>query len=204
MRLIRIPKQPSGLAFQRARRRSSHQGGMTLMEIALAMPIIMLALGMFTQMLTAGKGLRQSSRENWLASLRAQDVLESMRNQSFRELVSLYNEDPLDDPGGPGTAPGIHFNVDELEPQTTDTDGFVGRITLPTLNAGSEVAPDWQLREDVDNAVLGMPRDLNGDNLVGDQDRTGDYTILPVEVEIRWQSRFGPRRIRVHTLFSEL
>lgn len=200
MRLIRIPKQtPRGGSV-----RTSRRGGMTLMEIALAMPIIMLALGMFTQMLTAGKGLRQSSRENWLASLRAQDVLETMRNQPFRDLVALYNEDPLDDPGGPGTAPGIHFDVDELFPQTEDADGFVGLITIPTFNAGTDVAPDWQLREDVDIPVLGMPRDLNGDNIVGDQDRTDDFTILPVEVEIRWQSRFGPRSVRIHTLFSEL
>lgn len=192
MRLPRSPKTTQSLR------------GMTLMEIALAMPIIMLALGMFTQMLTAGKGMRQSSRENWLASLRAQDVLESMRNQSYQDLYALYNEDPLDDPGGPGTAPGIHFSLPDLEPQTGDADGFVGRITLPSFNAGTEVAPDWQLREDSNHAGLGMPRDLNGDNVIDALDHSADFTILPVEVEIRWQSRFGPRRIQVHTLFSEL
>ncbi len=192
MRLIRNPQHANSL------------GGMTLMEVALAMPIIMLALGMFTQMLTAGKGLRQSSRENWLASLRAQDALETIRNQPFTDLYALYNEDPLDDPGGPGTAPGQHFSVVDLEPQPGDPDGFVGRITIPSRNAGTDIAPDWQLREDADEPALGMPRDLNGDNVIDANDHSADFTILPVEVEIRWQSRFGPRRVLVHTLFSEL
>jgi len=191
MRLIRQTKQTS-------------QRGMTLMEIALAMPIIMLALGMFTQMLSAGTGLRQSSRENWLASLRSQDVLETIRNQDFRQLAALYNEDPLDDPDGPGTAPGIHFSVAELRPLANDPDGFVGRVFIPMLNAGTEIAPDWQLREDLDIPALGLPRDLNGDSVIDDQDHSGDFTVLPVEVEIEWQSRFGPRQVRIHTLFSEL
>jgi len=177
---------------------------MTLMKIALAMPIIMLALGMFTQMLSAGTGLRQSSRENWLASLRAQDVLETIRNQDFRQLVALYNEDPLDDPSGPGTAPGINFLVNELSPLEADADGFVGRVSIPMFNAGTVIAPDWQLREDLDIPALGLPRDLNGDSVVDDQDHSGDFTVLPVEVQIEWQSRFGPRSVRIHTLFSEL
>ena len=180
------------------------KGGFTLVEIAVAMPIIAVAIGMFVQMLTAGSNLRTTSFENWRASNSIQTVLEQMRNRDFSDLFVLYNDHPFDDPGGAGTAPGAHFDVEGLDPIRGDADGRVGRVILPTFNAGSAVAPDWQLREDQPNPALGMPRDLNGDSIIDNQNHGGDFSILPVQVELQWQSSFGPRLVRIQTILTEL
>ena len=81
-----------------------------------------------------------------------------------------------------------------LDPRPDDPDGFVGRILLPER--------DGALREDASDVELGLPRDLDGDTLVDDLDHRGDYRILPVKVEIAWQSPLGPRRIEMFTMLA--
>jgi len=174
------------------------------MEIAVALPIVLIALGMFVQMLSAGTELRRGCAEDWSAGAGAQQVLEEIRNEPFRDVFRLYNADPFDDPAGPGTAPGASFTVEGLMPRPDDPDRAVGSIVFPFVNVGSEVAPVWQVREDMVDAELGMPRDLDGDVLVDDLDHSDDFTLLPVLVRIQWQGRHGPRELRLHTVFSEL
>ncbi len=168
------------------------------------MPIVLIALGMFVQMLHAGAGLRELGNEEWASSAAAQDVLERMRNEDFRELFRLYNADPFDDPGGPGTAPGHRFAVPGLEPLESDPDGMVGEVLLPVWNTGTEVVPVWEVREDLANAELGTPRDLNGDSMVDGKDHSDDYTLLSVVVRLRWRGSNGRRVFRLATVFSEL
>ena len=45
-------------------------------------------------------------------------------------------------------------------------DGMIGEVLLPGANVGTEVAPEWQVREDVVDVELSLPRDLNGDSMV--------------------------------------
>lgn len=176
---------------------------MTLIEIAVSMPILLIALSMLAQMLIAGSGMRDAAREAGAASAAAQSMIEEMRNEDLRDLLALYNADPLDDPNGPGTAPGCLFAVEGLDLREGDPDGFVGEIILPALNAGSEVAADWQIREDLDDPRLGTPRDLNGDAVIDDADHAGDYTMLPVVIVLRWRSKVGPRELQLFTLLTE-
>lgn len=175
---------------------------MGLIEIVIAMPIVLIALGVLVQMLSSGAGLRQLGREQWHATNAAQTAIERIRNEGYRDIFALYNEDPLDDPLGPGTAPGHRFPVEGLV--SLDPDGMVGEIRLPLVNVGSNVAPLWQVREDVVDDVLGMPRDLNGDSVVDSNDHSIDYTILPVEVVLRWQGKKGERELRFVTVLTEL
>lgn len=174
---------------------------MTLLEVVVAMPIVLVALGMLSQLLFSGTGLRQSGREDWTASAAAQDVVERMRNETFADLFALYNADPFDDPGGPGTAPGATFSV----PGLTPIDGqLVGEVLLPIWNMGTEVVPDWQLREDQEDPDLGTPRDLSGDSVTDDVDHSGDYSLLPVFVRLRWRGASGPRELRLRTMLAEM
>lgn len=184
--------------------RAARRAGSALLEVAVALPILAVALGLYAQILVAGSGLRDTGKESWLANSRAKDTLEHMRNADFRQLFVLYNEDPFDDPGGPGTAPGAGFHVPGLDPVEGDADGFVGRVILPGFNAGSEVVPDWQVREDQIDPVLGGPRDLNGDVLVDATDHRDDYLLLPVRVEVVWQGLNGPRNLSLETVLAEL
>ena len=176
---------------------------MTMIELAVAMPIVLIALFVFAQILGSGVNLRQVGSDEWASSSAAQDALERIRNESFEELFVLFNEDPFDDPLGPGTAPGNRFAVSGLTPLPGVADGMIGEIVLPLVDVGTEVAPEWQVREDLVDPVLGMPRDLNGDSIVDDADHVADYTILPVLVRLRWKGKHGPREFELYTVLSE-
>ena len=175
-----------------------------LLEVAVAMPILLIALTLFAQMLIAGNQLRSGAHAEWAGSSAAQDLLEKMRNEDFNEVFRLYNADPFDDPAGAGTAPGINFSVPKLDPLDTDLDGMVGEVILPFWNAGTELSPAWQVREDVGVPALGMPRDLNGDSIIDDLDHAADYSFLPVIVRLSWRGLQGPRVFEIHTALSEL
>lgn len=178
--------------------------GMTLIEIAFALPIVLVAFSMMLQTLTAGAGLREVGRESWIASGAAQDVLERMRNEDYRDVFRLYNADPFDDPLGPGTAPGNLFEVPALTAANPEQAGMVGEVEFAAWNTGSEVVPVWEVREDIPDARLGTPRDLNADSLIDDANHAEDFSILPVIVTLRWRGRLGPREFRLHTVLSEL
>lgn len=177
---------------------------MTLLELTLAMPLLLVALAMMSQMLIAGRATKRASAETWRASSAAADVLERMHNAEFRDLFALYNADPFDDPGGPGTAPGPDFAVQDLLPVEGDPDGFVGEVLLPITNLGSVVAPVLELRENLNLPALGLPRDLTGDQMIDDLDHAEDFTVLPVIVRLSWRGPYGPREYRVSTLLSEM
>jgi prepilin-type N-terminal cleavage/methylation domain-containing protein len=69
---------------------------------------------------------------------------------------------------------------------------------------GGSPALHYTLREDFQDARMGLPRDLNGDSLIDDCDHSLDYLILPVHVEIVWRGRFGPRRYDLYTQLAVL
>lgn len=177
---------------------------MTLLELTLALPLLLVALAMMSQLMIAGRATKRASAETWQASSAAADVLERMHNAEFRDLFALYNGDPFDDPGGPGTAPGQSFAVEGLLPVEGDSGGFVGEILLPITNVGTAVAPVFELREDLNLPDLGLPRDLTGDQLIDHQDHAADFTLFPVIVRLRWRGPYGPREYRVSTLLSEM
>ncbi|MFT5050182.1 MAG: hypothetical protein ACI8QZ_001578 [Chlamydiales bacterium] len=177
---------------------------MTLIEVAIAMPIVLIAMGMFVQMFRTGVGLRTSGREIWSANAAAQDLLERMRNEDFRSIVAIYNADPFDDPLGPGTAPGSTFSVDGLPALDADSGLPVGEVILPVINTGTEVVPIWELREDMELPALGLPRDLNADAVIDALDHSTDVSILPILVRVRWRSANGPREYELQTLLAEM
>ena len=179
------------------------RAGFTLLELAVVVPILIIAVALLSGTLTGTTKQRSILRENSVASNAIQSVIETMRNDDFRQLFALYNEEPFDDPNGPGTAPGNRFAVDGLDPQPGAVNGMIGEIILPTFNAGGAIDQDWQLREDIDLPILGLPRDLNGDNIVDALNHADDYTIMPIEVRLQWQGRYGPREFRMQTLLVD-
>lgn len=175
----------------RLRRRRACRGGFTLVEVLVVVAIVTVAMGLMTNtIVTVGK-LAPVNRETARAMDAARSVAEELRSVPFDELWARYNEDPDDDPGGAGTAPGPAFFVAALEPDPEDADGLVGEIVLPSA-AG-------ELREDAVDARLGFPRDLNGDLAVDALDHSADYEILPFVVRLRWTGRNGPRTLELCT-----
>jgi hypothetical protein len=174
---------------------------MTFVELMVVTFILGVAFMIFTSTVAGITRQRMINREAVLASNEARNMIERMRNEEFADVFALYNADPLDDPGGAGSALGASFTVEGLDVELGDPDGFAGEIVFPTM----EVVPGTiELREDVVFADLGMPRDLNGDSMIKADDMSGDYILLPVVVRVRWTGNGGPRQYETTSMLCEL
>ena len=192
-------RSPSG-----AERRARARAGLTLLEVTVAMPVILIAASMLASTLLAIAKQRTVARETVRVALAVQGAFERMRNERVADVWRLYNQEPFDDPNGPGTAPGAFFALPGLLPMPGARDGAVGEIRMPGVNVGTAAAPVWQVREDMVDTDLQMPRDLSGDSVMDAADHSGDYIMMPVHVRVRWMGRFGPREFEMHTLLTEL
>jgi hypothetical protein len=211
------------------RRPCSRSAGLTVVEIVVALSVLVVAVSIFCQMLVSTARMRTMNRESLLAADGARVALERLRNEPFLEVWPLFNEDASDDPAGAGSGPGQRFAVEGLDALEGAPSGMVGRYYFPTLaetgtsgtgldgglisgggktsqsgaGGSSGATTTYELREDLTDATLGLPRDLNGDNKVDDKDHALDYLILPVRVEIEWQSKAGVRRFSIVTQLTD-
>lgn len=179
------------------RRRS--RSGLTLVEIAITLSITITILLSFSQALTMSMLTSQSNREAAVATDAARQMMESLQASDFATLFAANNSVVGDDPAGE-TVRLASFAVAGLTPQQDDADGLCGEILMPELAAGGAS----ELREDVQDFALNMPRDLNGDGLVDALDHSDDYQILPVIVRIEWRGAAGPGRVQFKTILSNL
>ncbi len=212
-------RRPGSTGLSSRTRHSSACAGLSLVEIVVALSVLVVAASIFCQTLLSTARMRHLNRENALAADAARVTLERMRNEPFLEIYRDYNEDPKDDPGGNATGPGYLFDVPGLEPLEDAPQGKVGHIVFPTKTV--QVSPpagggkkggatvlgppvtQWHLREDFVDARLGMPRDLNGNNVVDTANHSSDYLVLPVRVRIEWKGSSGARRFEIDTQFGD-
>ncbi|HEX6885421.1 MAG TPA: prepilin-type N-terminal cleavage/methylation domain-containing protein [Planctomycetota bacterium] len=178
----------------------SPASGFTMIELMIVASVLLLTLLFFSQSMGSTAALSGVNRETGLATEGAREIVERMQGtEDFARVFRLYNDYPDDDPNGPGTAPGAGFAVAGLEPTDDDPDGLVGEIRFPTVPGPA--GP--QLREDVVDDALGMPRDLDGDGLPPDAlDKKDTYRLLPVELTLRWKGKTGVRSIQLQTLLA--
>ncbi|MEM7307206.1 MAG: prepilin-type N-terminal cleavage/methylation domain-containing protein [Planctomycetota bacterium] len=178
--------------------------GFSLLEVLIALPIIAIAASMLFSTIAAAARQKNIHRENRRVTLAVRSVLEQMRNEDLASIFPLYNAEPFDDPSGPGTAPGNRFAIEGIAPRLDAADARVAEIFLPAIDvSGGGPTPIWQVREDAVLPDLGLPRDLNLDSIVDDQDHSLDYRVLPVRVEVSWQGALGPRTLVMQTVLTE-
>ena len=187
----RAPLRGLAIAVGSARRR-----GITLVEVMIAVVILTVCCGMLTNTIVATVTHSQVKREQAVAVEAARGVIEDMHNGEFPFLFALYNADPTDDPAGEGTAPGKHFDVPGLDAAVDDLDGLVGEVILTAEAAPMLETTEWE--------ELGLPRDLNGDLEIDDEDHSGDYLVLPVKVLLRWEGRAGIRQFEMSTMLADI
>lgn len=173
-----------------------HAKGMTLVEVMVAMLIFTVSVYLLSSTITATIAHSSIKRERAMAVEAAMNILERMRNERFDELFASYNTVPTDDPGGVGTAPGSNFAVVGLTAWDDDADALAGEVLLPSSLA--------VLREDTENRILSMPRDLNADLMIDDLDHARDYVVLPVTVRVAWKGKAGNRSFEMSTMFAKL
>ena len=161
--------------------------------------VLVVALQIFAQIMLATSGQRSVNRENALAIDASTSMIEELRSLPVDEIFALYNDDPSDDPAGPGTAPGARFVVEGLTPLEGAVGGTHGFLRFPV-----QLLAPGVLREDLNDRDLGLPRDLDGDGVVDAADHSNDYTILPLEVTITWRGRSGRRDMSQFVLLTEM
>ncbi len=172
------------------------RAGLSIIEVTLVMVVLTVAMGLFTSTVNSTSRQRAAKRQAVIASEGARRILEVMRSQNFQQIFALYNNSIVDDPGGPGTAPGPHFSVPGLTAQSGDADGFVGQVRFAW--------PGPAISEQAVDETLGFPRDISGNDTVDAANHATDYILLPVEVRLQWGGPAGDRSLSVFTAFSNL
>lgn len=167
--------------------------GVTLLEILIAMAVLLVALLGLIGAIVSAQSAGQSTRELTVAMNEAREKVEEMRSQPFDEIFRRYNSSTGDDLAG--SNPGATFTVSGLNALAGTP---AGQIVFP----GDVPATPGQLLENVVDAPLGMPHDLNGDGDATDNAATG-YRMLPVRIQIRWQGINGPGRFDLNTVIYE-
>jgi hypothetical protein len=163
-----------------------------LIEVAIAASVMVVGLLGFMQVIAMSVGSSTANRQADLATQAAREVIEQIQAANFATLHTTYGVPPA------GGIPGNAFDVPGLDPDPNDPDGRVGEIRLPVLIAGGAV----QVREDLQEPALGMPRDLNGDGIPDALDHSADMQILPVLVRLRWRGPTGISRMEFRTLVA--
>ena len=135
------------------RLRGHPEAGWTLLEIVISTVILLTLLVGFSYGLVSSTSLGKATREQGTAREAARAQIEELRATAFEEVLARFDADPADDPAT-GTSPGADFDVLGLNARPDDPDGHVGEIVFP-------LSEDGELREDLDLARLGMPRDLS-------------------------------------------
>jgi len=165
-----------------------------MVELLIAIAVLTLGIGAVSSTLVTSSSLNRSSREAMIATSAAQNVLETLHAEPFADVFATYNSSAADDPLGAGSAPGPAFAVPGLDVQVDDPDGFVGEVIMP--------GPGDLLLEDVGDADLGMPRDLNADGIVDGADHATDYTVLPVRIRVAWRGAAGDQTLEFITTLT--
>ena len=176
-----------------ARAKCASTSGFSVLEVAIAMVILAIAIGGLVAATTSSYTLSRSNQSRSAAHEAAREKIEEIRSADPALVFALYNDDPNDDPAGVGTAPGSGFDVPGLSARPDDLDGRVGRVFFPVDAGGT-------LREDTLLSSLDMPRDLNLDGIIDANNRAADYALLPVGVALDWRGPKAFGHMELHVL----
>jgi prepilin-type N-terminal cleavage/methylation domain-containing protein len=185
--------------FKHSSPAATGRSGLTLIELAVAITILLVGVLGFAQALVSLEKAQSRTREAGRAMQAARGMIERIQAEAFPEAFRRYNADTADDPGGAGTAPGCNFAVEGLSAQPDDADGLPGEVIFPTTPGFPS-----HLRENVVDASLGMPRDLNGDGTI-DLTATSyatTYVVLPVRVRVSWIGTAGRAEVELRTVLG--
>jgi hypothetical protein len=169
-----------------------------LIDVMMAAVVLAVAISGLAGATVVAMSLNRVNHDTAIAQTAARQMVEQIEGRLFSEAFAAYNANAGDDAGLTSAAPGVGFSVFGLEPLKGDADNLCGLVMFPTLTVGGVE----QLREDVIDAALGMPRDLNGDGAVDALNHAADYRLLPVRVRVEWQGSGGPRVVDLETMMS--
>jgi prepilin-type N-terminal cleavage/methylation domain-containing protein len=173
------------------------RAGFSIVELMIAVVVLAIAVCGLSSSILSSMVLNRVNRETTVAQQAAREMLEQIHGEEFGQAFFAFNA-TVGDYGGLDVERGPGFAVPGLDVRTGDPDGLAGRVVFPTIDVlGAE-----QLREDVVDAALGLPRDLDGDGVIGTDDVSGDYILLPVRIVVEWRGVRGDRQLTLESVLS--
>jgi len=169
------------------------EAGISLLEVLIAGAFLALAACGMSAVLAGSMSMNSVNKESAQARTAAQRMLEELQNVPTGDIFATFNSITVDDPLGAATAPGGLFSI-HMKPAAVQVSNMTGRVVFP------ELRPSGELREDMVDPELGMPRDLNGDGVIDSEDHAKDYLLLPVRIEVEWRGLTGERSYELHTV----
>ena len=169
--------------------------GFAIVDVCVSLLILVVALGALLGSVFSAMRLAEVNESTASASQAVGGILETMSSLPLEQVYAAYNSDPKDDPDqNKNYLEGLEIPAQLLSPQGGAAS--MAEISFPTF-AGVN---GTELREDLVDAKLGMPRDLNGDGKIDALDHSQDYQLLPVAVKLEWNGPAGPQVLEVSTL----
>ncbi len=175
---------------------AKRRAGATIVEVLVAVAVLVVGVLGYSRTLVESAEVEQQNTDTALATAGVQRVAEMINGTTFEEIFAAFNGSDGDDGLVAGTVWGEGFRVDGLAVRGGDADGFPGIVMFPTVDNGGTL----ELREDVVDDSLGMPRDLNLDGVIDAADHSLDYRILPVLIRVEWESGGRDRELDVRTI----
>ena len=171
-------------------RRTGNQTGFTLVEVALAMTVLTVALMAMSASTLKMNSLRRQNRERAVAQNMVRIMSENVYSISETNLRTAKGtaqtwSELMVQSLSPGGELGNTFDVTELASKAGQPS--VGTIQLILDETLSDAALGFE---------MGMPRDLNGDRDANDNDVTIGARILPIVITARWNGVTGDVQIR--------
>lgn len=174
------------------------RGGFSIVEVMVAAALLAIAISGISGSMLSALALNNVNRDTSIAQQAARRVIEQAHGVQFDQIFFAFNSVAGDTVG---IEFGPNFAVPGLEPIQGDPDGFVGQVMFPTVAPVGGGPED--LREDVNDPALGMPRDLDLSGGAPDAlPHQNDYRLLPMRVRLQWQGVAGPRQLDLETMFS--
>lgn len=175
-----------------------HDSGFSLVEVIIAMGITGTALFGLVSVIAFSTRSNMATRENATALRLAEKQIEAMRATPFKTILSVHLAASDFAPVGKG----VNKKAGDLEPQAGKD--FIGKVKFPVDGSN-------RLLESLTGALLAnggatpvnISLDDDGAVDLGTTDKSGDYKILPVSIEISWKGVLGNRQMVFRHIFLE-
>jgi prepilin-type N-terminal cleavage/methylation domain-containing protein len=169
------------------------ESGFTLLELIMGTTVLAIGICGLAVSLVYSMTLAQTNRESAEARIAAKEILERVRGVPVEEIFAAFNGTADDDGTTTAGAPGSTFQLTR-----TTKDGATATYTAHVEFPVGDMA--GVLREDLEDELLGMPRDLNGDGLIDSENHAADYLIIPIRIRVIWRGKTGPREFELCTV----
>jgi hypothetical protein len=169
-------------------------GGFSLVDLCVALVILAVAVSSLVGATFSALRLDRVNESRAAASQALRSVVEDMKALELTLVYSAFNTSPDDDPD-PDYDYRSWLDLTDRLPVGMFGTAPVAEILLPE-------DPQGQLREDLVEPLLGMPRDLDGDGFPDGNDHSADYQLLPVLLRLEWDSPTGLQTIQVATVLQ--